>query len=97
MILLTEKKVYTNSSIKLMRYQLFPAVRSKRQGGGILVAIKYGLYSSIMVDKGNETEFITVCLRFDYQHIRLVLMKMTLSIRYETFMTALVFKLKGQI
>ena len=72
-LLLTETKVHTSSSIKLEGYQLFPAVRSKRQGGGILVAIKYGLCSSIMVDKGDEAEFITVCLRFDDQHIRLVL------------------------
>ena len=70
-LLLTETKVHTNSSIKLEGYQLFPAVRSKRQGGGILVAIKYGLFSSIVVDKGDE--FITVRLRFDNQHIRLVL------------------------
>ena len=34
---------------------------------------KYGLCSSIMVDKGDEAEFITVRLRFDEQHIRLVL------------------------
>ena len=72
-LLLTETKVHTSSSIKLEGYQLFPAVRSKRQGGGILVAIKYGLCSSIMVDKGDEAEFITVRLRFDDQHIRLVL------------------------
>ena len=72
-LLLTETKVHTSSSIKLEEYQLFPAVRSKRQGGGILVAIKYGLCSSITVDKGDEAEFITVRLRFDDQHIRLVL------------------------
>ena len=72
-LLLTETKVHTNSSIKLEGYQLFSVVRSKRQGGGILVAIKYGLCSSIMVDKGEEAEFITVCLRFDDKHIRLVL------------------------
>ena len=72
-LLLTETKVHTGSSIKLEGYQLFPAVRSKRQGGGIVVAIKYGLCSSIMVDKGDEAEFITVRFRFDDQHIRLVL------------------------
>ena len=71
-LLLTETKVHTNSSVKLKGYLIFPAVRSKRQGGGILVAIKYGLCSSIMVDKGDEAEFITVRFRFDDQHIRLV-------------------------
>ena len=70
-LLLTDTKVHTNSSInyKLEGHQLFPAVRSKRQGGGILVAIKYGLCSSIMVDEGEEAEFITVRLRFDDKHI----------------------------
>ena len=72
-MLLTETKVHTNSSIKLEGYQLFPAVRSKRHDGGILVAIKYGLCSSITVDKGDQAEFITVRIRFDDQHIRLVL------------------------
>ena len=73
-LLVTEtKEIHTNSSIKLEGYQLFPAVRSKRQGGGILVAIKYGLCSSIIVDKGDEAEFITILFRFNDQHIRLVL------------------------
>ena len=72
-LVLTETKVHTNSSIKLEGYQLFPPVSSKRQGGGILGAIKYGLCSSIMVDKGEEAEFITARLRFDAKHITLVL------------------------
>ena len=72
-LLLTETEVHTNLPIKLEGCQLFRAVRSKRQGGGILVAIKYGLCSSIMVDKGEEAEFITVPLRFDDKHTRLVL------------------------
>ena len=65
--------MHTNSSIKLDRHQLFPAIRLKGQGGVILVAIKYGLCSSFMVDKGEEAEFITVRLRFDAKHIKLVL------------------------
>ena len=54
-LLLTETKVHTNSSIKLEGYQLSPAVRSKRQSGGILVAIKYGLCSFFLVALGLMT------------------------------------------
>ena len=71
-LLLTETKYHTNSSIKLEGYHLFLAIRSQRQGRGILVVRKYGLYSSIMMDKGEEAEFITTYLRFDDKHIRLV-------------------------
>ena len=41
-------------------------------GGGILVAIKYDLCSSVMIDEGENAEFVTVSLDFGGTHFRLI-------------------------
>ena len=45
-VLLTETKVYSKSSIKIPGYQLYPVMRGSGQGGGLLCAVKHGLCSS---------------------------------------------------
>ena len=42
-LLLTETKVYSKQSIKLHGYQVFPSVRKKGLGGGLLIAVRHGL------------------------------------------------------
>ena len=39
-LVLTETKVYSKSQIRLDGYQVFPAVRKRNGGGGMLVAVK---------------------------------------------------------
>ena len=39
-------------------------MRKGENGGGILVAIKHGLCSSVMIDEGENAEFVTVRLDF---------------------------------
>ena len=47
-----------------MGFQMFPAVRGKSGGGDLLIAVKHGISSSIMVDEGEDAEFATVKLEF---------------------------------
>ena len=72
-LLLTEKKVYSKTAVRIEGYQVFPAVRSKRNGGGLLVAVKHGLCSGLMIDHGENAEFVTVRLIFPTKNIRLIL------------------------
>ena len=72
-VLLTETKVYTKVSIKIDGYQVFPAVRKRGSGGGLAVAVKHGLCSSLVIDYGENAEFITVRLCFGLESIRLIL------------------------
>ena len=71
-VLLTETKVYTKVSIKIDGYQVFPVVRKKGSGGGLAVAVKYGLCSSLVIAYGENAEFITVRLCFGLESIRLI-------------------------
>ena len=59
-LILTETKVYTKTKIRLEGYQVFPSVRKGKNGGGILVAIRHSLCSSVMIDEGENAEFVTV-------------------------------------
>ena len=61
-LLLTETKVYSKTAVKIEGYQVFPAVRSKGNGGGLLVAVKHGLCSGLMIDHVENAEFVTVRL-----------------------------------
>ena len=56
-LLLTETKVYSKQSIKLHGYQVFSSVREKGLlGGGLLIAIRHGLCTSMMIDEGENAE-----------------------------------------
>ena len=69
---LTETKVYSKSKIRLDGYKVFPAVRKRNGGGGMLVAVKHGLCSSVMFDEGENAELITIHLDFGGVHFRLI-------------------------
>ena len=43
---------------------MFPVVRGKSGGGGLLIAVKHGKCSSIVVDEGENAEFATVKMEF---------------------------------
>ena len=59
-VVLTETKVYNKSSTRLDGFQLFPIVRKRSGGGGLLIAVRHGICSSVMVDEGEDAEFATV-------------------------------------
>ena len=71
-LVLTETKVYSKSKIRLDGYQVFPAVRKRNGGGEMPVAVKHGLCSSVMIDEGENAEFITIRLDFGGVHFRLI-------------------------
>ena len=71
-LVLTETKVYSKSKIRLDGYKVFPAVRKRNGGGRMLVAIKHSLCLSVMIDEGENAEFITICLDFGGVHFRLI-------------------------
>ena len=71
-LLITETKVYTKVSIKIDGYQVFPVIRKKGSGGGLAVAVKHGLYSSLVIDYGENAEFVIVRLCFGLESIRLI-------------------------
>ena len=50
-LVLTETKVYRKSTTRLDGFQLFPVVRKRSGGGGLLIAVRHGICSSIMVMK----------------------------------------------
>ena len=68
-VLLTETKVYAKSAINIKGFQTFSAVRDKNKGGGLCVGIRHGLYQSVMVDSGDNTQLITVHLNGTIKHI----------------------------
>ena len=39
---------------------MFPVIRGKSGGDGLLIAVQHGNCSSIMVDEGEDAEFATV-------------------------------------
>ena len=59
-VLLTETKVYAESAVNIKGFQTFSAVRDKNKGGGLCVGIRHGLYQCVMVDSGENAQFITV-------------------------------------
>ena len=72
-LLLAETKVYSKSGVKIEGFQVFPAVRKKNCGGGLIIAIRHGLCSSMIVDFGDNAEFLTVRLNFGQFALRLIL------------------------
>ena len=76
-LLLAETKVHSKKGIKLEGYQLFPVVRKNNIGGGgggvLLIAVRNGVCTSLVVSEGENAEFLTVKLIFDSEKIRLIL------------------------
>ena len=72
-LLLTETKVYSKQSIKLHGHQVFPSVRKKGLGGGLLIAVRHGLCTSMMIDEGENADFLPVKLEVCGKCIRLIL------------------------
>ena len=54
-------------------FQCFSAVRDKKSGGGLYLAIRHGLYESVMIDSGSKASFVTVCLNGKDCSVRLIL------------------------
>ena len=71
-LLLAETKVYSKKVIKLERYQLFPVVRKKNMEGGLLIAVRHGVCTSLVISEGENAEFLTVKLIFGSEKIRLI-------------------------
>ena len=59
-IMLNETKVYSKSAIKIKGFQSFPVVRNK--GGGAFIGVRHSLCEPIMIDCGDNAEFLTVRL-----------------------------------
>ena len=72
-LLLAETKVYSKSGVKIEGFQVFPAVRKKNCSGGLIIAIRHGLCSSMIIDFGDNAEFLTVRLNFGQFALRLIL------------------------
>ena len=76
-LLLAETKVYSKKGIKLegyqLPYQLFLVVRKKNMGGGLLIAVRHGVCTSLVISEGENVEFLTVKLIFGSEKIRLIL------------------------
>ena len=72
-LLLAEAKVFSKQCIKLHGYQVFPSVRKKGLGGGLLIAVRHGLCTSMMIDEGENADFLTMKLEVFGKCIRLIL------------------------
>ena len=62
LVLLTETKVYAESALNIKGFQTFSAVKDKNKGGGLCVGIRNGRYLSVMVNSGDNPQFIKVYL-----------------------------------
>ena len=62
LFLLNKTKVYSESAIKVKGYQVFPAVWKRNCGGSLLIGVRQGLCQALMVDHGENAEFLTVKL-----------------------------------
>ena len=73
-LLLTETKVYKNSAIHIDGYQSFSAVRNKKSaGGGLYISIKHGLCQSLICNRGENAECITLRMEGKYNGLRIVM------------------------
>ena len=61
-IVLNETKVYSKSAIKIKGFRSFLVVRNKNKGGGAFIGVRHGLCEPIMIDCGDNAEFLTVRL-----------------------------------
>ena len=46
---------------------MFPVVREKSGGGGLLIALKHGICSSVIVDEDENAEFATIKMEYMFQ------------------------------
>ena len=60
--MLNETKVYSKSAIKIKGFQSFSVVRNKNIGGGAFIVVRHGLCEPIMIDCGDNAQFLTVRL-----------------------------------
>ena len=72
-ILLCETNVYKNSSIKIEGYQVFSAVRQTKQGDDLAFAMRNKYCQSLMIDKGDNVEFLNIRLTMKGNSIWLIL------------------------
>ena len=72
-LLLSEAKLYSKTTVKIEGFQVFPAVRPKNCSRGLLVAIKHGLCSAVMIERGENAEFITIKAALGAKQIRIIL------------------------
>ena len=72
-LLLTETKVYSKTAVKIECFQVFPAIRSKNCGGELLAAIRHGLCSAVMIERGDNAEFITIRAALGTKQVRIIL------------------------
>ena len=72
-LLLAKTKVYSKSGVKIEGFQVFPAVRKKNCSGGLIIAIRHGYCSSMIIDFSDNAEFLTVRINFGQFALRLIL------------------------
>ena len=58
--MLNETKVYSKSAIKIKGFQSFLVVRNKNKGDGVFKGVRHGLCEPIMIDCGDNAEFLIV-------------------------------------
>ena len=71
--MLNETKVCSKSAIKIKGFQSFPVVRNKNKGGGVFIGVRHGLCEPIMIDCGDNAEFLTVRLCNGVKGIQIIL------------------------
>ena len=71
--MLTETKVYSKIAAKIEGFQVFLAVRSKNCGGGLLEAIRHGICSAVIIEYGDNAEYITIKAALGGKQMRIIL------------------------
>ena len=64
---------HTAYGVKIEGFYMFPAVCKKNCGGGSIIAKRHGLCSSMIIDFGDNAEFLTVRLNFGQFAVILIL------------------------
>ena len=73
LVMLAETKVYSAASIDIKGFQAFPVTRSRNKSGGLYIGIRHGFCQSVLIDEGDNAEFISVRLCSQPSSIRLIL------------------------
>ena len=58
--LLAETKFFSKSGVKIEGVWVFPVVRKKNCGGGLIIVIRHGLCSSMIIDFGDINDITDV-------------------------------------
>ena len=72
-VMLAETKVYSAAFIDIKGFQAFPVTRSRNRGGGLYIGLRHGFCQSVLIDEGDNAEFISVRLCSQPSSIRLIL------------------------